>query len=258
VSAADTVIFIETIFYQGDFGKAGEDDVVFSDLASLEHEVNAAGQVTFSDSVRRSYDVAAEDDVEFSETNSVIRAKVVVAEDDVVFSETSSETVAINAVFSDDVSFSDAGANLPIEGCETNFVPSPTIPSDPDSVTAVYFTGPWATLAYSIKLTRPEFGDARRVRSRIVIHRTRAGERRVFRRTPAVKALNMHFVGMTRKKLLELESFLVNTAGEDIRFIDYNEHVWKGNILTDPVDLISQGLDQGEASIEFEGTVIST
>lgn len=253
VSASDDIKFGEGVLSSSH----QSDDITFDDLASLVWDKVALDVVTFADEPRRTYDVAAADSVEFSETIAFIVAKIVSASDDVVFSDVAAEIVEISRSITDDIVFTEVPAFYPLEGCETDFVPSPTIPSDSETILYIYLFGPWATMAYQIRLRRPDFGDIRRGKQRVTVHRTRGGGRRVFKRTPTYRSLVMRFSGMTRKKLLELENFLDNTAGEDIRLIDYNGHTWKGNILTDPTDLTAEGQDQGEILFEFEGELVT-
>jgi len=234
--------------------EAPSEGVEFGELAGLTHEVEGEDEVEFGEKASRNYEVVAVDVVEFSS----LALRLNFAKETVEFGELASSAVVITVEATDGITFQEAAAHLPIEGCETDFVPSPTIPADPDTILYVYLQGPWATLAYTIRLTRPDYGDVRRNRLQVVVHRTRGGGRRVYKRTPSFKSLIMRFQGMSRKKLLELENFLEGTAGEDIKFIDHNGHVWKGNLLTSPADLSTEGRSQGEATLEFEGEVISS
>lgn len=246
--------FSEVASEVAELGYAQGETVEFGELAGLTHEVEGEDEIEFGDSAHRNYEVVAVDGVEFTE----LATRLTFAEDTVEFGESGSAVLVVTAEATDGITFQEAAAHLPIEGCETDFVPTPSIPADPNTILYVYLQGPWATLAYTIRLTRPDYGDVRRNRLQIVVHRTRGGGRRVYKRTPSFKSLVMRFQGMSRKKLLELENFLENTAGEDIKFIDHNGHVWKGNLLNSPVDLSTEGRSQGEAMLEFEGEVISS
>lgn len=271
-SAVDDVEFSETA-EMFSFGKAAEDNLIFgdrpfssshqsdgvtfSDIAGLTWAKNVLDEVTFSDIVRRVFEVIVEDDLTFTDPITYVLAKFVFVTDDVTFADVAEETIEIAISISDGFVFTEVPDYFPIEGCETDFVPSPTIPDDPDSILYIYMWGPWDTLAYKIRMRRPEFGDLRRNRVNVVVHRTRGGGRRVYKRTPTYQSFSMRFSGMSRKKSLELEDFVANTAGEDIRLVDANGWTWRGNILSDPIDTVTSGYDQGEVRLEFEGSKVT-
>lgn len=226
--------------------------IEFGELAGVIHSVVGTDTVEIGEKAARAWQVEAEDAIEFDDEAKRLNF----GKDTVAFGEAASAVLVIQVEAEDGITFEEGLAYLPLEGCETEYEPSPAIQATPNALTYTYLLGPWATLEHVVRLPRPEYGDARRNRVQVILHRTRGGARRVYKRTPTYRSLLLSWTGLTRRKLLELEAFLEATAGEDVRFIDHEGRTWRGNVLTPTIDLTHEGPDVGETVLEFEGEAV--
>jgi len=228
--------------------------ITFAEYAGVILSVEAADAIEFGELASRAYAAEAADGIEFGED----ARRLNFAKEGIEFGELASAVVVIQVEASDGITFEEGAAHLPLEGCETEYEPSPAIQADPNALTKTFLLGPWATLANVIQLPRPEYGDVRRNRVQVITHRTRGGALRAYKRTPTYRSLVLVWTGLSRRKLLELEAFLEATAAEDVRFIDHEGRTWRGKVLNTTIDLVTEGPDVGEAAIEFEGVTVSS
>lgn len=123
-----------------------------------------------------------------------------------------------------------------------------------------------ATLPLSIGMKNPELQDAEEVATNTVVHTAMNGDLRTYRRTPATLKLTLTFRTLTRVKALELRAFVLATFGMILTYADHRGGTWRGKLLVEDLDILTEELGSGRDGIrkeantiilEFEGTRLS-
>lgn len=119
---------------------------------------------------------------------------------------------------------------------------------------------------YSIQVKDPELGDNIVLDTRSTFYKAMDGSTYGYKKTPALKKHRLNFTNLSRRQALELLAFCGNAAGRFVKYIDREAQVWRGLIMTDPVEVMTTGVGPGyvgteryeanEITIEFEGVRI--
>lgn len=144
------------------------------------------------------------------------------------------------------------------EGCTTEYVPDPSIPTNTESLTFVEWSGPWPadSTFRSVVLRRPNLGDRRAIDLGDEHGKTRAGGSITYT-GPHRYRLTLPWTGLTRKQAIEIEDFLSVTAGKKVRWRDHNSHTWEGHITNYPTEHPTQGREQASWTAVFEGSLVT-
>lgn len=114
-------------------------------------------------------------------------------------------------------------------------------------------------------LRNPELGEGHTIDTGIQWRQAMSGALYSYRKTVAIDKLTLTFNNLTRRKVLEFEAFILNSAGEYIYLRDWRNRLWRGKIVTHPFEWsqVKLGLGQtGERKednsilIEFEGELV--
>lgn len=136
--------------------------------------------------------------------------------------------------------------------CETVYQPNPAIPATDSSFAAVFFLGPYPAPTLQIKLPLPLYGDEREVDLRTIVLRTRHGEVHLGVRPISSKdpthSFRLSWSQLSRKKVLEVDSFLKQMTGELVIYRDGNGHRWACHVET-------PALDSRRSSKDFAGSL---
>lgn len=145
----------------------------------------------------------------------------------------------------------------PIETCETNYVPTPAIPADPESVQFITITAPFASPVDTLTFRRPDHGniDVRMLQGEVA--RGRDGTLQITKRTPLPQRWSVTFSGLTRKQTIEFETFLETWAANEMIYRDANNRRWRAYCLTSPVSFLSAGPENWSVTLEFQGSLLS-
>jgi|SRR3989304_39696 len=129
---------------------------------------------------------------------------------------------------------------------------------------AQVFITKWSNPALQINLRRPDYGNQWSVETRVKQVRNMNGKLFTFKADTTIYKISMRFSHLDARKRFELEYFLEQTAGEEVRLFDWNGLQWRGRILTDPIEFtddtrgrqLSSTADNVFVSVqlEFEGT----
>ena len=110
-------------------------------------------------------------------------------------------------------------------------------------------------------LPNPELDDSKEIDIQTTFYRNMAGSIWSYIKTPASRTLNLLFRSLSRTRALELEYFIIQTAGSTIQYTDFRNQVWSGSIVNSPIDIITVSKGQGtedrpeatDVSIIFKG-----
>lgn len=126
----------------------------------------------------------------------------------------------------------------------------------------IEFAHPQAAPTLTIDLRHPEKGDSELVENRVQVRQAMNGDLRSFKRTPVTRRLLLTFVELSKPKVQELIDFLTTSAGDEIKYTDYDAVVWRGWIITDPAEFSTQGRKDGTCvevstiTLEFKGSKV--
>jgi len=129
----------------------------------------------------------------------------------------------------------------------------------------IILQAPYDTPTYSIILKNPELGDNLILDTRSSFYKAMDGTTYGYKKTASLKKHRLQFIDLTRRGALELLAFCANAAGSFVKYTDSVGQVWRGLIITDPVEIITTGsgrgtvlerLEANEVTLEFEGVLI--
>lgn len=150
-----------------------------------------------------------------------------------------------------------AATVVPPEGCSTDFVPSPGIPSDTESVPVVTFHGPFSNPSRSMTMKRPELNDERRLSTNEEHFPTRDGNRRIYLRPGTVMSFVYTFTGLSRVQQRECEDFLEAMRAEEVRYVDHHSHTWKVRFTNREFEFSwGKGHELAQITLQIEGKLI--
>lgn len=115
------------------------------------------------------------------------------------------------------------------------------------------------TVTDEVVLRNPNLGNRHRVSPHRINRVTRGGDLIIYRDPswPLVESLLVQFSALTRVKALELQTFIQDHLGEEIKLIDWEDRLWTGVIVVvdDPVVQDRKGDCAYTMSFEFEGVL---
>jgi len=125
---------------------------------------------------------------------------------------------------------------------------------------AVQFGHPYATPTLTLDLRNPELGNSEQLDLKTQFKITMDGEINSHRRTPMNQKLLLSWVNLTKAKIEEFITFLETSAGDEVRYTDHDANVWRGYILTNPLDYVTETkivwgncIEVYTANLEFQG-----
>lgn len=143
--------------------------------------------------------------------------------------------------------------------CQTDYVPSPPVPDDPDSVLKVTFLGPFQSPTRAVQLLRPSFASRRTLDPRVSSVRARAGD--IHQKAKAGGADIRHalsFEGMQREKALEFEDFIKAMRGRSVQYVDHDGNTWQVWFLRSPITFRANRRDwDGRVDVEILGKYVT-
>lgn len=109
----------------------------------------------------------------------------------------------------------------------------------------------FSVLTRAIQLRDPLFQNAQILDVNTIFKTAMDGSIRS-RRGEQTTRLNLRFTEITRRKAMEFRDFVIATAGQKLRYIDFNSVSWYGYIITEPDDIITyaRGLSSSEPRAE--------
>jgi len=126
----------------------------------------------------------------------------------------------------------------------------------------ITFAHPYAAPTLSVILRDPEYGDSTLVNVRTQVRQSMSGEIHSFRRTSATRDLLLTFSEISKPKVQELIDFLTTAAGDEIKYTDYEAVVWRGWLITNPAEFITNSKKDGTCievstiTLEFRGSKV--
>lgn len=111
----------------------------------------------------------------------------------------------------------------------------------------------FASSGNQIQLPNPELGDRRRINLRVMFKRMMDGGIRSYKLGTPLVTLDLDFANLNRPKIVELLTWLNNTKGQEISYIDYNATLWNGRITNFPFETTHAALRNNAFQIVFEG-----
>jgi len=126
----------------------------------------------------------------------------------------------------------------------------------------ITFSHPYIAPTLSINIRNPELANSELVGIRTQVRQSMSGALHSFRRTPATRNLLLSFTELSKTKVQELIDFLTTSAGDELRYIDYNAVVWRGYILTNPAEFTTDGkkgstcIEVSSITLEFKGSKV--
>jgi len=126
----------------------------------------------------------------------------------------------------------------------------------------ISFQHPYAAPTLTINIRNPNLGDSLLVENRTQVRRAMNGDLRSFTRTPVTRRILLTFSELNKAKVQELVDFLTTAAGGEIKYTDYDSVVWRGWIMTDPAEFLTQGSKGGTCvevstiTLEFKGSKV--
>ena len=106
-----------------------------------------------------------------------------------------------------------------------------------------------------IHLPSPEFGDSESLQLRAPVGVSMDGSFYSYIKTPIQKVLNMSFAGLTRFKMEEFVTFLIDNQGSQIKFVDVLGVTWQGYITTDPNEFTTDGRGRGTSELKEDSSI---
>lgn len=98
---------------------------------------------------------------------------------------------------------------------------------------------PFWTMTTNIEIRNPEFMDSEALLIDPKFATTMSGNIRSRITTPAPTKLTLKFTAISRRKAIETQAFIELSAGDWVRYIDFNGVSWKGKITTEPFEIIT-------------------
>lgn len=116
---------------------------------------------------------------------------------------------------------------------------------------------PYGSPSNSITLPNPDLGNPDIIKNSITAHMTMSGNMFTYVRKPSNHKLVMTFKNIDASTcslaiIDDLKSFLIISAGEEIKLTDWNGTIWRGYIVTNPHE-ITYGKNFASLTLEFEG-----
>jgi len=122
----------------------------------------------------------------------------------------------------------------------------------------VTFTYPFTSPTISIDLPNPRLGDADEHMEPIVIDFAYSARIYTYQQVPGQRKLLLTWNNLTFTQHANLQKFVFTAVNSDCGYLDHNSNQWRGIILNDPVDLVSNRKDLLSVSLEFNGNIWGT
>lgn len=103
----------------------------------------------------------------------------------------------------------------------------------------------------NILLPSPDFGNTLTVHLRQNIHQAMSGDYWTYRTTPVRKTISMNFSHINRNKALELQTFVIATAGQRILLKDHNNEDFSVRLLN-PYNTTHAAIRDSRVRMDFE------
>jgi len=101
---------------------------------------------------------------------------------------------------------------------------------------SVEFGHPYATPTLTLELRNPELGDSEAIDVKTQFKIAMNGDIHSHRRTPENHRLLLSFTAITKALYEDMITFIETSVGDEVRYTDYNSDVWRGYILTNPLE----------------------
>lgn len=139
--------------------------------------------------------------------------------------------------------------------CVETYTPSPTLGIAGNTVLSFPYISPTIT----VTLRNPKFGNVQRQDTSRILRQTRGGEQITAREDTWIlfTYLQFDFEALSKAVAVELISLLEASAGDEIKLVDHENRTWRGQIVSDPNDIVENFDDdcQYSASFQFEGVL---
>lgn len=126
----------------------------------------------------------------------------------------------------------------------------------------ITFQHPYTSPTLTIELRNPDLSNSLLVENRVQVRRTMEGVLRSYIRTPVTHRLLLTLSEISKPKVQELINFLIASAGDEIKYTDYESVVWRGWLLTDPLEFTTVGtkddtcIEVSTITLEFKGSKV--
>jgi hypothetical protein len=126
------------------------------------------------------------------------------------------------------------------------------------------FEHPYAVPTTSVTLPSVSLGNVEQHNIKTKFSLSMNGTRYTTRYTAPVKLLVLTITGMTRTEMDSFIAFYKVAHCEQIRFTDHDNLIWRGRLITQPIELSIDGrkdgacIEVGSVSLQFEGRVVAT
>ena len=117
---------------------------------------------------------------------------------------------------------------------------------------SITFQHPYATPTLTLTLRNPELGDSLGLDIKTQFQIAMNGDIYSHRRTPANKALMLSFKNVTKAIVAELFTFIIASAGDEVKYTDYAAVVWRGYIVSNPIETAVETKVIDGACVEFK------
>lgn len=128
---------------------------------------------------------------------------------------------------------------------------------------SVTFQYPYTAPTLTLTLRNPELGDSEAVDIKTKYNISMNGDIHTIRHTPKNRRLNLTFHDIVKANVESFITFISTSAGSEVRYTDHMANVWRGYILTNPLDYTTERkivrgtcIETYIVNIEFQGYTI--
>lgn len=106
-------------------------------------------------------------------------------------------------------------------------------------------------------LRSPEFGNTFKFVPNTIEHRNLNGDLRTFQgNRPKWEGFHVTFTALTRLKIDQFKTYVMQTAGDIIQLVDHENRTWEGIISSRQIEIVAGiGECNYQVSFDFEGEV---
>ena len=109
-----------------------------------------------------------------------------------------------------------------------------------------------STPTINVSLPNPELGDTAEFNNGFVNHLVMSGAIYTYKKTGTKRKVSLNF-NLTTTEYNNFKAFYLLTCSQLLYYVDYEEIVWEGRILSNPFQGSQPNKNYKNISIEFEG-----
>jgi hypothetical protein len=118
----------------------------------------------------------------------------------------------------------------------------------------ITFSFPYTSPTTTVTLRSPQQRDAELHDIKTLFRRAMAGNVKTHKRTPVGFRLTLEFIEILKSDLDAFRDFLAASAGQEVRYTDYDNVAWRCRVLTEPLVATAVARDYAWGGSECEAT----